>query len=163
MEIQHRTNGATGALLDEYEKSVNELILIIQDISSSQLIQVMDYETKDEDCKSVQTILTHIVQSGYTYVIEIRKSLGEEIPYRDTLRLTSISEYSDALKSMFTYNEQLFEDYPDLIVSETDSSKKITVRWGQQYDVEQLIEHAIVHILKHRRQIEKFKLLMIKK
>jgi len=30
------------------------------------------------------------------------------------------------------------------------------VRWGPQYDLEQLLEHAVVHILRHRRQIEKF-------
>ena len=33
---------------------------------------------------------------------------------------------------------------------------KIIVRWGPQYDLEQLLEHAIVHIIRHRRQIEKF-------
>jgi hypothetical protein len=27
--------------------------------------------------------------------------------------------------------------------------------WGVPYDLEQLLEHAIVHILRHRRQIEK--------
>jgi hypothetical protein len=30
------------------------------------------------------------------------------------------------------------------------------VRWGPTYDLEQLLEHAIVHILRHRRQIERF-------
>jgi uncharacterized damage-inducible protein DinB len=28
--------------------------------------------------------------------------------------------------------------------------------WGVTYDAEQLLEHAIVHVLRHRRQIEKF-------
>jgi hypothetical protein len=28
--------------------------------------------------------------------------------------------------------------------------------WGVVYDLEQLLEHAIVHVLRHRRQIEKF-------
>jgi uncharacterized damage-inducible protein DinB len=27
--------------------------------------------------------------------------------------------------------------------------------WGVKYDLEQLLEHAIVHVLRHRRQIEK--------
>ena len=27
--------------------------------------------------------------------------------------------------------------------------------WGVRYDLEQLLEHAIVHILRHRRQIER--------
>jgi hypothetical protein len=29
--------------------------------------------------------------------------------------------------------------------------------WGQLYDIEQLMEHAIVHVLRHRRQIEQYK------
>lgn len=161
MEIKNRNNGAIGVLLDEYEKSLNELILIIKDISSNQLIEIIDHETNDQDCKSVQVILTHIIQSGYTYVIEVRKWLGEEIEYEDKVMLNSIDEYTDALKKMFKFNEQLFEDYSNLILCEYDSNKKINVRWGQKYDVEQLFEHAIVHILRHRRQIEKFKLKMI--
>ena len=32
----------------------------------------------------------------------------------------------------------------------------INSRWGVVYNVEGLLEHAIVHILRHRRQIEKF-------
>jgi hypothetical protein len=32
----------------------------------------------------------------------------------------------------------------------------INSRWGTVYDLEGLLEHAIVHLLRHRRQIEKF-------
>lgn len=62
-----------------------------------------------------------------------------------------------ALEEMFDYNEELFADYPHLKITEYDITKKINVRWGQQYDIEQLFEHAIVHVLRHRRQIEKFR------
>lgn len=153
----YRDNGAIGALLDEYEKALHELIHVISNISERQLIEVIDPYTDDEDCKSVQTILSHIVQSGYTYVVEIRKWLGEQIAYKDKVVLFKIEEYKIALWEMFKYNEKLFTDYPNLVLCETETDKKITVRWGQLYDVEQLLEHAIVHILRHRRQIEKFK------
>jgi len=33
---------------------------------------------------------------------------------------------------------------------------QIRSRWGAVYDLEQLLEHAIVHVLRHRRQIERF-------
>lgn len=38
--------------------------------------------------------------------------------------------------------------------------KKIFTSWNQVYDIEQVTEHAIVHILRHRRQIEKFKIIL---
>jgi len=153
---QYRDNGAVGALLDEYQKSIIELQQVIGNISQHQLITIADNETKDPDCKSIQTILTHVVSSGYGYAIMVRKSLGEEIkPYRRKT-LDSIEAYQKALTDMFTYNEKLFDDYPKLKIDEHDEDKKILARWGQRFDVEQLFEHAIVHILRHRRQIERF-------
>ncbi len=157
-EKNFRNNGAIGALLDEYEKSLNELIETINDISEKELAEIIDVETNDEDCKSIQNILTHIVQSGYTYVVEIRKWLGENVEYRNKVKFQTTEEYKSALKEMFEFNKQLFFDYPNLELCEDDLKKKINVRWGQNYDIEQLFEHAIVHILRHRRQIEKIRM-----
>jgi uncharacterized damage-inducible protein DinB len=153
---KYRNSGAVGALLDEYEKALTELHNLLYKISNKDLITIIDEKTEETDCKSIQTVLTHVVRSGYCYIIEIRKSLGEQIDFVEKRTLNSIEEYQNELKKMFQYNEKLFEDYPNLILEETDPEKKILVRWGQQYDVEQLLEHAIVHILRHRRQIERF-------
>ena len=158
MKNKYRTNGAIGALLDEYEKSVNELKEVILNLTTSELTKIVDEETKDKDCQSIQTILSHVVESGYTYVIEIRKSLGESVNYFSKELLNSTNEYAVALEKMFSYNEKLFEDYPNIKLEEYNASEKFEVRWGQKYDVEQMYEHAIVHILRHRRQIERFKL-----
>lgn len=154
----YRDNGAIGALLDEYENVIDALKKVISEISNEQLIRIVDHETKDEDCRSIQTILTHVVQSGYTYVVEIRKSLGEECDYKEKLFHLTIEEYLLALDEMFSYNLLLFEDHPKIKMIEFDNSKKINARWGQYYDVEQLMAHAIVHIMRHRRQIERFML-----
>lgn len=153
---QFRDNGAIGALLDEYEKAIKELNQTISSLNSEQLLKIVDYKTDDKDCRSIQTILTHVVESGYTYVIEIRKWLGENLTYHDKIMHNDISSYQKDLLDMFDYNVLLFEDHPSLKIEEFEVDKKIKVRWGQFYDVEQLLEHAIVHILRHRRQIERF-------
>ncbi len=154
----YRTKGAVGALLDEYEKSLRELYHTIEELDHNVLTSVVEADTKDEDCKSIQTILTHVVQSGYTYAVEIRKWLGEKIDYRNKEVLNSAQEYKLALVEMFNFTEKIFIDNPDMELTEFDLNRKIKVRWGQIFDVEQLMQHAIVHILRHRRQIEKFKL-----
>jgi uncharacterized damage-inducible protein DinB len=151
-----RKNGAIGALLDEYEKTLDELKSVIRNLSKYELVTVVDSETNDPDCKSIQTILTHVVRSGYNYTIVIRKFLGEEVGYVDINPIESVEKYTLELNKMFAYCEQLFDDHPSLNIEEHDNSKKIHVRWEQNYDVEQLLEHAIVHVLRHRRQIEKF-------
>ena len=156
--MKFRDNGAIGALLDEYERAINELIDVISDLSIEELMSIVDPQTTDEDCISIQSILSHVVRSGYNYVIEIRKWLGEHMEYSEKVYLPSVVEYIEALRDMFRFNEQLFMDYPNMVLEENDPLLKIKVRWGQYYDVEQLIEHAIVHILRHRRQIERFKL-----
>ena len=156
MKIQFRNNGAIGALLDEYEKSIVEIQNVIRLVSNEDLIKIVDKNTDDPDCKSIQTVLTHVISSGYNYVVIIRKTQGEEIDYLEGELLDSVEEYIKGLQNMFQYNVQLFEDYPKIQIEEYDNEKKILVRWGQRYDVEQLMEHAIAHILRHRRQIEKF-------
>ena len=57
---------------------------------------------------------------------------------------------------MMNYTIQLIDDYPKMNLEESDNVKKLTTRWGQMYNIEQLLEHAIVHVLRHRRQIERF-------
>jgi len=151
-----RNNGAIGALLDEYEKILIELQNVISTISKEELIKIVDENTKDPDCKSIQTVLTHVISSGYYYAIVIRKYLEESINYKEEIILNSVEEYSAELQEMFQYYVQLFEDYPNIEIEVYDNNKKIVTRWGQRYDVEQLLEHAIVHVLRHRRQIEKF-------
>ena len=158
MKNNFRKNGAIGALLDEYEKAIFELNHLIEDVSVEELFVTANKGTKDPDCKSIQTVLSHVITSGYGYVIVIRKTLGENIDYKDNLNFDSIADYQLELLKMFQFNVQLFEDYPNIQLENYKNEDKILVRWGQCYDVEQLMEHAIVHVLRHRRQIQKFTL-----
>jgi len=153
---KYRDNGAIGAILDEYEKAVLELQTLITDIHQEELVVIVDQETKDLDCQSIQTILSHVVHAGYAYIIYIRKSKGENIEFPEKVTLPTITTYQTALQTLFKANEQLFVDYPNLKLEELDSDKKMLTNWGQTFDAEQLLEHAIVHVLRHRRQIERF-------
>jgi len=154
----YRDNGAIGALLDEYERSIAELMPVVKKVSDHDLSVIVDHETKDEDCRSIQTILTHVVRAGYAYATYIRNHQGEKLNFVIPNHSDSSKEYIDALNSMFLFTIKIFEDYPNINLEENDTNKKMHVSWGQYYDVEQLMEHAIVHILRHRRQIERFQL-----
>lgn len=153
---RYRDNGAYGALLDEYERAIDELKAVVVGVEDTQLITVVDNETKDKDCRSIQSILTHVVQSGYTYAIAIRNHNGEELNYRDKVFLNNSEAYNLSLDKMMEYTVKMMEDYPNMNLEENDNDKKIITRWGQMYNIDQLLEHAIVHILRHRRQIERF-------
>lgn len=152
----YRDNGAAGALLDEYQRAIDELKSILSTVSNQELLTQVDFNTEDQDCISIQSILAHVVKAGRNYVVIIRKGFGEELADPVIEPLDSIDAYQLAIDAMFKYNELLFEDYPQMQVKGQMDVSKMVVSWGQEYDIEQLVEHAIVHILRHRRQIERF-------
>jgi hypothetical protein len=147
--------GAAGALLDEYERAIMDLKKCIETIPDADLTMIIDPQTDDENCRSVQTILSHVVHGGLGYATSIYNS-GTHYMERPakTFHLT-IQEYIRDLNRVFSFTEQVFNDVRDEDLEQPDESKKIKTNWGQLYDIEQLTEHAIVHILRHRRQIER--------
>ena len=154
----YRDRGAIGALLDEYERVILDLIETIASLTELQLSTVVDAETKDEDCRSVQTILTHVLGAGYYYSFAIGKHLGQAVTATDRVTYSAVADYSRDLHHLMSYTESIFANISNELLQEKGSQKKILASWGQRYDIEQLMEHAIVHILRHRRQIERFQL-----
>ena len=155
--MKFRDTGAQGALLDEYERSIEELKDVISEITPMALTAIVDPLTEDSDCRSIQSILNHVISAGYSYVFQIRISKGESLKRPLKESYDDIEKYKTALDRMFQYNVKFFEDYSDIDLEDYETHR-FTVSWGNQYDIEQLFEHAIVHILRHRRQIERFKL-----
>ena len=147
-------NGGIGALMDEYERAAADLKNLVGKISETDFVKIVDTDTKDDDCRSVQTIISHVINSGFGYANYIRDWFGipKSSPER---RLISQNDFSMELDKMLAYTSETLQDkweYSD----EEIMKVKMIVRWGPQYDLEQLLEHAVVHILRHRRQIEKF-------
>jgi uncharacterized damage-inducible protein DinB len=153
---------AVSALLAEYKKAIRELQHVIQDISETDLVLVIDNETQNPDCKSIQTILSHVISSGYSYCIYIQNSKNINSKRPEKVNLTSIVEYINDLEDVLKFTNNTLATLSDNDLEEHDNTKKIITSWGQIYDIEQLMEHAIVHVLRHRRQIENFKIALNK-
>lgn len=150
--------GTIGALLDEYQNVIDDLKKNTADINDNDLVKIMDKETGNKDCVSVQSVLTHIIMCGRYYItmIDIHRGNADSIwPVRKKLK--TIEEYNIALDEMMNQTNKFFDNISESEMAEFDSSKKILTFWGQLYDIEQLMEHAIVHVSRHRRQIQKFK------
>lgn len=154
--IVNELTGTIRALLDEYRKAINELIAVIKPLTRDEIVIVRDSKTANENCRSVQTILTHVVYAGYGYTNFIENNLGHKKERRPKQLFETADEYSLELNGMFDYCENFFIEHPNIKLEEYDPSKKILTHWGQAYDIDQIMEHAIVHVLKHRRQIQRF-------
>jgi uncharacterized damage-inducible protein DinB len=145
--------GAVGALMDEYERAALELKTLVEEIPPADFVRIIDKVTGDEDCRSVQTIISHVVTAGYGYADYIRHlfSISSARPANKVLKQ---SESLKELESMIEYTVDTLDgkwEMSDEVIERTT----IHSLWGVKYDLEQLLEHAIVHILRHRRQIEK--------
>lgn len=147
-------SGALGALMDEYERAASELGSMVERISEDDFVRIVDAKTMDDDCRSVQTIMSHVVRAGYGYADYIREQFA--IPStRPESRLLSRQESLEQLDAALHYTIQTLEGRWEMSDKES-AAIVIKTRWGAVYDLEGLLEHAIVHILRHRRQIEKF-------
>ena len=146
--------GPVGALMDEYERAAAELIRVIAPLSPSQYEEMRDTKTLDESCRSIQTILSHVVNSGYGYANSVRRAYGApEIPYSH--RILARGEVESMVAAMLAYTVETLSD--KFHFTDDQLMEIIVARYGpQKSDLEQLLEHAIVHILRHRRQIERF-------
>jgi len=147
--------GAVGALLDEYERAIEELQQLIAAIPDSDRTLILDPNTGDENCRSLQAILSHVVFAGFGYATAIHQSRGHNRERPGKVLQITVQEYIRDLSNVFLFTEEVFQDIRDDELLVYDESRKIKTRWGQSYDIEQLTEHAIVHILRHRRQIER--------
>jgi hypothetical protein len=150
--------GAVGALLDEYERVIKELQHVIADMTDTELARIVDTTTTDDNCRSVQTILSHVVNSAHSYAIYVLHAYGYQMVRPEKRYHPSAAMYITDLTAAFQFTEMVFRDIKDTELEQPDNDKKIMTRWGQVYDIEQLMEHAIVHIMRHRRQIEKFRI-----
>jgi uncharacterized damage-inducible protein DinB len=154
MPQTYRT-GPLGALIDEYERATGELSGIVAPLSGDDLDLVRDPETDDEDCRSIRTVMHHVVRAGYGYADTIRKAFGQEIRRPVIERAASGALVVEQLSRMMAHTEATFDGRWDMSQDELDTVT-MTVSWGPLFTVEQLLEHAIVHILRHRRQIERW-------
>lgn len=143
-----------GALMDEYERASIDLKSILEDLSQEDFVLIRDTQTQDEDCRSIQTIMRHVVQSGYTYANYILSVFSDEWKeYKQPITDPAMSIVE--LDKMLAYTDRCLQDKYDLPLDQIESWT-FHSRWNVDYDIEQLLEHAIVHILRHRRQIENF-------
>ena len=143
--------GAIGALTDEYEKALDELKIILLKIPNDKFKRVNDKES-EQDFQSIRNIILHIISSGYVYANHIRKRFGNNYIILE-LEIDSTEQGIFKLNEMFEYTVETFHDKWSL--TDEDLLNIIIKTSWTTYDLEALIEHSIVHILRHRLQIEK--------
>ncbi len=156
--------GGLGAILDEYKKASEEYISVLNNVSQNDFVKIVDDKTTDEDCRSIQTITRHVIRSGYGYANYILNALNIFVDTTDAnkMKIETSEDASNEIRKMLKFNIHNLYEVNSEKVEANMFSIKFTTRWKEEFNFEQILEHAIVHVLRHRRQVEKFIALMKK-
>lgn len=149
--MSKKENEMLNALMEEYRRSTIDLKKILSSISYKEFENIKNPVTKDPDCKSIQSIIRHVISSGYVYANMIRGLVQNNM----VISICSPSKAIVEIDKMLDYTDETLKNLVKVRNSEVESLR-YKAKWGTTYDLEQLMEHAIVHMLRHRRQIENF-------
>ncbi len=155
-KLEEYRKGAIGALMDEYERAALELKSIVETVSEEEYERIADAETKDADCHSIQTMMNHVVHAGYGYANGIRKQFS--IPFKPLgkeRRQISQSQIGGEIDKFLAYTVETLDGKWKMSYAEMEETI-IMRKENFSENIEQLLEHAVLHILRHRRQVEKF-------
>lgn len=151
-KLEDYRKGAIGSILDEYERASDELKSLVSNVAAENYTRIVEGES--EHCCSVEIIMNHVVRAGYGYSKYIRDALSMNcLPVED--KKIPQTEIGGEIERMLAYTCAIFEGERQITDDEMENIFFKT-RWEATYNIDQLLEHAIVHILRHRRQIEKF-------
>jgi uncharacterized damage-inducible protein DinB len=152
-----RLAGAFGALMDEYARAAAELCRVVAAVPPARFVEEVD---GGGEFPTVQAICTHVVQAAYGHAGHIRKALGiaaGERPRGKELVPESPEQLRPLLGAALRYTEATVAGLraEPTFAAEEVSSILFPVNWGPVYDPQGMLEHGIVHLLRHRRQIER--------
>lgn len=149
-------SGGFGALMDEYARAAGDFCTVVEAVPAGAFLE--ERESADPDCVSLQSICRHAVGAAYGYSFYLREARKMEFDpsVRDQARqLTHPDQVRELLGGALRHTEDTLEGLWDAD-DETVVNLTFKVRWGATYDPESMLEHAIVHLLRHRRQIERW-------
>jgi len=104
---------------------------------------------------SVRRILGHVVAAGYGHVATVARHCGGrpdvERRFTDPDGLDDPETWVAALLDVVRFAREALAD-----VDDASLERRFRASWGQDYDGEQMLEHATCHPGRHVRQIERF-------
>lgn len=140
------------ALVGELGRALSELARMVDDLSEEDFELRLAAAEPEVDLGSIQLVVHHVVRAGYAHINYVRVALGVE-GRKVEVPIGSRSQVSGQFKALREYFAETFKER-QTITDEKLDSLRVEARWGPVYTVEQMMEHAIVHVLRHRRQLE---------
>ena len=149
-------SGPFGALMDEYASAAEAFCAVVAAFDATRFESVRAANTAET--ASPHAVCAHVCGAAHRYAHYIREARGIDFIERyelDPSRLRSPSDVRGLLAEAIRLMEETVEPLLPL-TDEGIQALSFVVRWGPTYDPEMLLEHAVCHLLRHRRQLERW-------
>lgn len=155
--IQHPgLSGPFGALMDEYARAAEDFCRVVEAFEPPRF--VAERASDNPNTVSPHAICAHACGAAHRYAHYIRKAMGVDFVERydmDPSRIRSPHDVRGLLAEGITFTEATVAPLLRSTQKEIEALS-FTVRWGPRYDPEMILEHAVCHLLRHRRQLERW-------
>jgi hypothetical protein len=142
--------------MDEYARAAEDFCRVVEGFDAARF--VTEHASNTPTTISPHAICVHVCGAAHRYAYYIRKARGVDFVERyelDPSRLRSPQDVRGLLAEGIALTEETVE--PLLGATEEEiQALSFTVRWGSRYDPEMILEHAVCHLLRHRRQLERW-------
>jgi len=149
-------SGAFGALMDEYARAAEDFCRVVATFDKTRFSS--EKPNNSETTRSPRAMCVHVIGGAHRYAHYIRKRLGIDFVERyetDPARVRLSRDVRPLLAEAIKFTESTVE--PLLAMSEEKVlALTFPVRWGPTYDPAMILEHAVCHLLRHRRQLERW-------
>jgi len=147
--------GMFGALMDEHARAAEDFCSTVEAVLLTSFLR--RHESADPELFSIQAICAHVVAAAYGHASYIR--IARRLPRRERPSREELwAEAPHGVRPLLARELRFLEETVDGLTGEDAelAALRFQVRWGPTYDPEMMLEHTIVHLLRHRRQIERW-------
>lgn len=149
-------SGPFGALMDEYARASADFCTVVEAFDQARFLAKR--ASTDPNTVSPRAVCAHVCGAGHRYVHYIRKARGVDFIKEYNLEPSRIGTPSE-VRGLLAETVLLMEETVEPLLNLNDEEVQaiaFVVRWGPRYDPEMLLEHAVCHVLRHRRQLERW-------
>ena len=149
-------SGPFGALMDEYARASEEFCRVVERVDAARFAS--ERATNTAETRSPRAVCIHVCGAAHRYAHYIRKARGLDFVERYQLDPERLHAPED-VRALLAEGTRLMEETVAPLRDATDEeiqSLSFNVRWGPRYDPEMILEHAVCHVLRHRRQLERW-------
>ena len=142
--------------MDEYARAAEDFCRVAEGFDLARF--AAERASDNPSTISPRAICVHVCGAAHRYAHDIRKARGVDFveAYElDPARISSPQDVRGVLAEGIVFTEATVEPLRDATEEEI-LAISFTVRWGPRYDPEMLLEHAVCHLLRHRRQLERW-------